>query len=49
MPLEVVQIRPARPLDGSAFSAFSKPDQLKAYVEAGRAAAGATLDTLLRF
>ena len=49
VPLEVVQIRPARPLDGSAFSAFSKPDQLKAYVEAGRAAAGATLDTLLRF
>ena len=49
VPLEVVQIRPARPLDGSAFSAFSKPGQLKTYVEAGRAAAGAALDTLLRF
>jgi len=48
VPLEVVQIRPARPLDGSAFSAFSNPAQLKGYVEAGRDAAGAALDTLLR-
>ncbi|HKO89964.1 MAG TPA: patatin-like phospholipase family protein, partial [Polyangiaceae bacterium] len=49
VPLEIVQIRPARALDGSAFSAFSHPQQLKAYVEAGRAAAAAALDTLLRF
>jgi NTE family protein len=47
VPLEIVQIRPPRPLDGSAFSAFSNTTQLKAYVDAGRAAARAALGTLL--
>jgi NTE family protein len=49
VPLDIVQIRPTRPLDGSAFSAFRNPAQVKAYVDAGRAAAGASLDTLLRY
>ncbi len=47
VPLEIVQIRPARPLDGSAFSAFSNTAQLKAYVAAGREAASSALSTLL--
>jgi predicted acylesterase/phospholipase RssA len=47
VPLEIVQIRPPRPLDGSAFSAFSNTDQLRGYVAAGREAAMAALNTLL--
>lgn len=46
-PLEIIQIRPTRPLDGSAFSAFSNTAQLAAYVDAGREAARAALGTLL--
>lgn len=46
-PLEIVQIRPAGPLDGSAFSAFSNTAQLRAYVDAGREAARLALPTLL--
>ena len=47
VPLEIVQIRPPRPLDGSAFSAFSNTAQLRGYVAAGREAATAALSTLL--
>jgi NTE family protein len=47
VPLEIVQIRPLQPLDGSAFSAFSNTAQLKAYVHAGREAARLALGTLL--
>jgi hypothetical protein len=42
-----VQIRPPRPLDGNAFSAFSNTAQLRGYVAAGREAATAALETLL--
>jgi hypothetical protein len=45
-PLEIVQIRPQSPLEGSAFSAFRKPEQMKRYVEAGREAARAALGGL---
>lgn len=47
VPLEIVQIRPSKPLDGSAFSAFSNTAQLKEYVAAGREAAREALRSLL--
>ncbi|HET7538543.1 MAG TPA: patatin-like phospholipase family protein [Polyangiaceae bacterium] len=45
-PLEIIQIRPTRPLEGNAFEAFGKPALREAYIKAGRDAAQATLAEL---
>jgi len=38
-PIEIIQVRPARDLQGNAFSGFGSEDLRKQYVEAGRSAA----------
>ncbi|HEX4337361.1 MAG TPA: patatin-like phospholipase family protein [Polyangiaceae bacterium] len=43
---EIIQIRPLTPLEGSSFSALSHPEMMKAYVDAGRAAATAFLNSM---
>ncbi len=43
---EIVQIRPASPLDGSSFKGFSHPELMQAYVAAGREAAKGVLGEL---
>jgi hypothetical protein len=45
-PLEIVQIRPSKPLEGNAFEAFGKAALRDAYIKAGREAAQATLAEL---
>jgi NTE family protein len=44
--LEIIQIRPARALSGSAFSGFSSPALMAEYVQAGREAAIAAIGHL---
>ncbi len=45
-PLEIVQIRPNKPLEGNAFEAFGKPALREAYIKAGREAAQEKLAAL---
>jgi predicted acylesterase/phospholipase RssA len=45
-PLEIVQIRPNKPLEGNAFEAFGKAALRDAYIKAGREAAQETLAAL---
>lgn len=44
---EIVQIRPPAALDGSAFTGFSHPELMRAYVQAGRDAAERALERML--
>jgi len=45
-PIELVQIRPDQPLEGTAFSGLHDRDLRERYIEAGRVAAARTLDAL---
>lgn len=46
-PLNIVQIRPSKPLEGNAFEGFGKPALRAAHIEAGRRAAREMLGALV--